>query len=140
MNDSPQNEDSQKDEPLLTAPIAPETVGEGSELLARDEVSSLENERLSAELSGLIQDIEERKKYALRLFILLCCWMGFVGICFLLAGFGNGASEADRANTEVGKHILFKLSDSVLITLLAGATLNLIALFAIVAWYLFPKK
>ena len=127
--------------------IVAESIGDGSRERAESEESELGNaaivydydlQRKAVALFGERQDIGERKSYALKLFVLLACWMGFVAICFLLAGFGNGTHAAIYAG-KIG-FPFFYLSDTVLVALLAGATVNLIALFAIVAWYLFPKK
>lgn len=135
----------------IFAGIEPESPLEGSRILAEEEeelfgseqekhdfVRDLEFEQKLVDLSGLRQDIDERQKYASRLFVLLACWMGFVAICFLLTGLKDFRFSFMSIPVATGG--FFYLSDTVLIALLAGATVNLIALFAIVAWYLFPKK
>ena len=137
--------------------IAAESPDLGSRVLAEGEASLFESAKQDfdidqhdqleralkrVQLESDTQDIEQRKKYALLLYVLLACWMAFVAICFLLAGFGRGVSSGHESGVAIssGCHILFELSDTVLLALLTGATINLIALFAIVAFYLFPKK
>lgn len=83
--------------------------------------------RNNLELQSLQQDIEERRKYAHRIFNLVSLWLWIVALVILLHGFGNN-------------HGLFKLSDSILVTIVGGTTINVLGLFAIVANYLFPKQ
>lgn len=114
-----------------------ERAGEKQDYEVRQQVN-FEVQKQIVELSGARQDIGERKSYASKLFVLLACWMCFVAICFLLTGCKE--LQFSFLNFPIATGGFFYLSDTVLIALLAGATVNLIALFAIVAWYLFPKK
>jgi polyferredoxin len=70
------------------------------------------------------QDISMRKEYAWLIFRFVCYYMFFVFLILFLSGSPS----------------LFKMSDSVLITLLGTTTATVISLFAIVVNYLFPKK
>jgi len=74
---------------------------------------------------GLKQDIGERKSYANKIFWLVCGWLGIVLLLVALSG-ANGIGIA--------------ISDAVLISLVSGVSVNIIALFAIVANYLFPRR
>ncbi len=73
---------------------------------------------------GLAQDMDERKLYAHRIFVLVCMWLFLVSLVFVADGNGN-----------------LHYSDSVIITLLTTTTANVIGLFILVTKYLFnPKK
>jgi hypothetical protein len=78
--------------------------------------------RYAAETKSLEQDTSERKKYAARIYWLLCGWL--VMLFALL--FCRGFLKAD-------------LSDKVLIAIITGTTANILGIFAIVVAYLFPK-
>jgi hypothetical protein len=83
----------------------------------------LERERYATETEGRKQNIQERKTYAKRIFILLSIWLFtlFELICYSGIGF-------------------LKLSDKVLITLITATTADILGIFAIVITYLFPKS
>jgi hypothetical protein len=85
----------------------------------------LDNEHKAEDLERKKQDRDQRKTFALRIFVLLCAYLLVVGILLALSGFSC---------------IPFLLSDTVLITLLGTSCANVIALFAIVIKYLFPHK
>jgi len=89
-------------------------------------LSKEEKEFFSVKAEGLRQDIHERKKYARRIFILCCCWVSAVSLLLLLQGFGKSS--------------WFRLSDTVLLGAIGSTTANIIAVFVIVARYLFPDK
>ena len=73
----------------------------------------------------LEQDLTERKKYAGRIFWLVVGWIVAIFAVVVLQGFS--------AKTE------FSISDSVLMTLIGGTTINILGIFIVVANYLFPK-
>lgn len=79
--------------------------------------------RQELELQGLQEDLENRKRYAGRIFYLLAAWIAAIFALVVADGVG-----------------WIEVSDAVLIALISGTTLNVIALFAIVARYLFPKR
>ena len=80
----------------------------------------------AAQTRGLEQDIEERRKYSLRIFILCCVWVfGIFGL--LLA---QGFNWITR----------FNLPQPVLLAAIGSTTANIIAVFVIVARYLFPNR
>lgn len=90
-----------------------------------EEKKSLENERLKAEIEDLVQDRDQRKTYANRLFWLVAVWLVVIGLIVLLHGFS---------------HVPFTLSGTVLTTLIGSTTVSVLGLFAIVVNYLFPKR
>lgn len=79
-----------------------------------------------AHLEGLRQDIGERKKYAHRIFVLICFWLAAV---FLLL-VADGLSNID----------LFVLPEGVILAIIGSTTLNVLGIFYIVTHYLFPKR
>lgn len=74
-------------------------------------------------LKGKRQDRKERKLYANLTFTLISIWLMLIIVIFV--GIGKGS---------------LGYSDSVVIALLTTTTAGVIALFAIVAKYLFPSK
>jgi hypothetical protein len=93
----------------------------------RQEIAEFEAESKRLALEGKRQDIEARKEYANKIFILISVWLGCMIVITLLAGFGS-------------KYGWFKMADSVLIALITTTTGSVIGLFAIVANYLFKNK
>ncbi len=85
----------------------------------------LYNQRLEAEINDLTQDRDQRKTYANRLYWLIVGWLIVVGLIMLLHGLSP---------------ISFKLSVTVLTTLIGSTTISVLGLFVIVANYLFPKR
>jgi hypothetical protein len=96
-------------------------------MLAREQIIN-ENERdrrklLEEFIKDTQQDREQRKAYADKIFWLVCLW--------LLAVLGLAALAGGKK---------FELSDTVLIAFISTVSVNIIALMAIVANYLFPKE
>jgi len=85
----------------------------------------LENARRRAEISGVQQDINERKKYAGRSFWLVTIWLALIGVIVSLQGF---------------KVCGFELPTSVLLTLIGSTTGSVLGIFLIVSRYLFPRR
>lgn len=83
-----------------------------------------EEELKKLEVQSKAQDIAMRKEYAGLIFRFVCYYMFVVFILLFLSGTPSS----------------FKMSDSVLMTLLGTTTATVISLFAIVVNYLFPKK
>ena len=73
----------------------------------------------------LEQDLTERKKYAGRIFWLIVGWIVAIFAIIVLQGF----------SAKTG----FSISDTVLMTLIGGTTINILGIFIVVANYLFPK-
>jgi hypothetical protein len=89
-------------------------------------ISKEERRFYEVQTHGLEQDIVERKKYARRIFILCCTWI-FVVFALLVA---QGLGWLTR----------FSLSEPVQLAAIGSTTANIIAVFVIVARYLFPDK
>lgn len=79
-----------------------------------------------AHVEGLKQDIGERKKYAHRIFVLICFWL-FAVLLLLIA---EGLSGIDH----------FVLPEGVILAIIGSTTLNVLGIFYIVTHYLFPKR
>ncbi|MCF0043521.1 hypothetical protein [Dyadobacter fanqingshengii] len=94
-------------------------------------------------LEGLSQNIRERKKYAEYIFWMVSIWLVMVVVLVWLNGLGevycyNFLDPLLRTGV---KYISFnfQLSDTVLITLITTATVNITAFFLVVTKYLFPN-
>ncbi len=103
------------------------TVSSEPDAQTKEELLDFEAQSKSLDLLDKQQDIDARKKYANKIFILISVWLGCMLVVVLLAGFG-------------GKCEWFKMADSVLIALITTTTGSVIGLFAIVANYLFKNK
>ena len=97
----------------------------------KSEQEDIDYKRQDALLKGLLQDIEERKTYARRIYRLICGWLIAV---FILVYF-HGAKLA-----WMGHFVAFELPESVLIALVTTTTINIIGIFVVVANYLFETK
>lgn len=132
----------------LPAEIAGTSLADLESLDFDKEQKTLELKLLNEQIDGINQDRKERKSYAGKLYWLLVVWLVFVASCFLLSGFeltpqvSSVTAPIDTGiDPPVGQTAMYKfvLSDTVLIALLSGATINIIALFTVVALYLFPS-
>jgi hypothetical protein len=106
-----------------------------------------ENAKLAEELNELRQNRAERKKYALRVFVVLNLWLVVVAYVLLAQGFKYGAPKLTytyipnyRPMITMAGAAPFQLSDNVVIALLTTTTGSIIGVFLIVAKYLFPAK
>jgi hypothetical protein len=115
-----------------------ESIGEAqpSASTKDDPQAKLESEffvksREAAEVKGIYQDLEERKKYAGRIFNLICGWLCALFGLLLLQGFGGVFPLIMHT---------FKLADSVVLALVGTTTLNVVGILYVVAYYLFPRK
>jgi|SRR5580698_9992966 hypothetical protein len=115
---------------------------EKSDIAKREEAAfeeQIQKERQKAEVKGIIQDIEERKKYAFRTFFLICAWLVGVFLLLILQGFfGTAPSSFEYKNGNV-LTLNFNLHDSVLLAVVGGTTASIISIFVIVVKYLFSK-
>lgn len=91
----------------------------------------------------LKQDRLERQKYAKYLFKLVCAWLLGVYSIIILGGLSASTIRIDVDDIPHLERIdglpKFELSDTVLLALIGGTTVNVLGLFIIVANYLFPK-
>lgn len=78
-------------------------------------------------IDQLKQDLDERKRYAAKIYRLIALWLGSLGFILLLQG------------VKLPKDF-FTLSDSVLLALIGGTTANVLGMFFIVLKYLFPQQ
>ena len=95
-----------------------------AEELAREEEHSFSKEREKLQLQGMSDDLQARKTWGERVFVLLVVWLAVVVLAVICQGFGWRE---------------FHVADSVLITLITTTTANVLSLGYIVANYLFPK-
>ncbi|CAM2005529.1 hypothetical protein [Acanthopleuribacter pedis] len=87
--------------------------------------SSKEQQTLSSiQLRGLQQDIDERKNYASKVYWLVCFWLGFIALMFILQGFNFFG---------------FKLDNEVLKWAVVTMGLNVLGLLFAVIRYLFDR-
>ena len=96
--------------------------------------SSVERDESLERLKQLQQDREERKKYADKIFRLIVIWLGFIMVLLFFQGFCN------LLRTSPDSQPCFFLSDAVLIAAITSTTASVIALFVLVAKYLYPKR
>jgi hypothetical protein len=94
---------------------------------ARGEARDFDLQAAQENLEQSRQDRAERKKYASHIFKLVCAWLGAIVAMLLSQGF-------------LGPWRLFHLSDSVLIATVTSTTASIVAIFAFVAKYLFPRR
>lgn len=100
-----------------------DTVNISKEHIANEDKRDKEEQILIERLKDSQQNREQRKQYANKIFWLVCAWLVVLVIIVGQAGCGR-----------------LILSDSVLIALISGASINIIGLMVIVANYLFPKN
>lgn len=79
-------------------------------------------------LKTLRQNNQERKKYAMYIFILTCIWAFLIFLILFFEGFGANAP------------FCFSISDNVLITLITTTTINFFGFFLLVIKYLFNSE
>jgi hypothetical protein len=82
-------------------------------------------EETVAFLGDQIQDREERRRFAPRIYWATIAWLVAVLATIVLEGFGVGG---------------FQLPDAVLIALITSTTLNVISVLVTVVRYLFPRR
>ena len=85
----------------------------------------LHHKRQEALLRGILQDIDERKKYAAQIYWLTVGWLALMGYILLVQGYNA---------------YWFELHDSVLIALVTTTTTGIVGLLVLVTKYLFPTK
>jgi len=85
----------------------------------------LEYEAKLARLNNYMDEAKQRRKYALRIFILTCIWVTSILGLVLLQGFSWKG---------------FHLSDSVLLAAIGTTTANIIGVFLIVTRYFFSRE
>lgn len=101
--------------------------------LTPDSLADSERRKLDAEArlaetkaTSAEQNLEERKRYADRIFKLIVCWLAGVGLMLFFQGQEHASS--------------FYLDETVLIALIGGTTANVLVIFYVVVKYLFPPS
>ncbi len=80
-----------------------------------------------AELDSYKQNMDLRRTFSNKIFILLVCWVIAIFALLVLQGFGS-------------KYDFFNLSDKVLMTFLGATSASVIGVFLLVTKYLFNTK
>jgi hypothetical protein len=76
---------------------------------------------------GKSLDIQQRKEYASKTFRLVCWWLGGLFLLLFLNGFKFS-------------WLMFQLSDTILLAIISGTTVNILGIYIVVINYLFPKR
>ncbi len=118
--------DLEKIESSAFEPPTPDKVAE----LEKNELE-VDQEKETKRLQNLAlkQDIDLRKDFAWDIFYLIVAWLFLVFVVLLLQGF----------TATICAH-KFGLSDSVVLALISGTTVNVLGIFLIVVRYLFPTR
>lgn len=77
------------------------------------------------EIKDMRQNREERKSYALQIFIMICIYLFLIFVLLFFYGFKSWG---------------FQLSEKVVLSLIGTTLINVLGVFIIVVNYLFPKK
>jgi hypothetical protein len=94
--------------------------------LTQDEELAAVPEAHRVAIAGMKQDMDERKVYARRIFILICCWVGGMFVLLLAQGLGTWY------------WLRFALPTSIMLAAVGSTTVNVLGLLYIVVHYLFP--
>jgi hypothetical protein len=101
----------------IVAPVLPKPSRKVQKL------TELEEKIYAAHTAGLLQDIGERKLYALKIYHLTVAWLLVLAIFVLLHGWQN--------------HLGLYISERIMLALITSTTIEVMGLFVIVARYLF---
>ncbi len=113
----------------ISSIVIPESPSDKPDSKTVDEMKFAEQEK-ELYLESFRQDMKERKSYASKVFWLIVCWLLAVFLLVVVAGL-NVRMVID------GWEWSFKLSNSVLITLISTTTANVLGIFVFVVRYLF---
>ncbi|HEX4008058.1 MAG TPA: hypothetical protein VHX60_17930 [Acidobacteriaceae bacterium] len=92
----------------------------------KKETTELKHRLQSEKIRSLSQDIDERKKYAHRIFCLICGWLGATFLVLVADG--------------IAQSKWFYLPEGVLLALIGGTSADVLGIFYIVTHYLFPQN
>jgi hypothetical protein len=116
-------------EKIESSGFEPATPDKTAELEKNELETDQERETKRLQNVALAQDIALRKQFAWDIFYLIVAWLILV---FVVLGFqGFAVAILDHR---------FRLSDSVLLALIGGTTVNVLGIFLIVVRYLFPTR
>lgn len=108
-----------------------------------ERINNAEADKAEEQVRNLQQDREERQKYAKNLFHVICAWLIGIYSILLFNGFNDSTVHFKTDDIPLIKRVVilpkFQLSDTVLLALIGGTTVNVLGLFVIVANYLFHK-
>ncbi len=110
--------------------VAPSGDVEDHEALKK-EARLFERKRREQELARGKQELEQRERYAGRVYRMIVAWLVSILAITLLQGF-RGLHGFTRGR--------FHLSDSVVLGLIGGTTVTVLGLFVIVVRNLFPRR
>lgn len=94
-------------------------------------ISETEDLKLRTHLRRLEQDIDERKKYANRIFVLVAIWLAVVVVVLVADGIRW---------PWMARYVGFDLPEAVLMALITTTTGGVVGILLIVARYLFPQR
>ena len=100
-------------------------INEAEDKRLQREAQKLANKLRKERLKGQKQDRKQRKNFSYMIFYFLCAYLVFVFVVLFFSGFSG---------------LIFRMADSVLITLLSTTTVNVISIFILVVKYLFPTE
>lgn len=95
------------------------------------EREDLDKKREREYVRGLKQDIDERKKYANRIFVLVAVWLAVVVVVLVADGIRW---------PWMARYVGFDLPEAVLMALITTTTGGVVGILLIVARYLFPQR
>lgn len=98
--------------------------------------SDIKKERERLELLNFRQDMEARREYANKLYLLIRWWLIGIGILILFQGVTLDLPSLFKDYFSIS----FLLSDKVLIAILTGTTINVLGLFLVVARYFYKSN
>ncbi len=116
-------------EKIESSGFEPATPDKTAELEKNELETDQERETKRLQNVALAQDIALRKQFAWDIFYLIVAWLILVFVVLGFQGFAVAILD-DR----------FRLSDSVLLALIGGTTVNVLGIFLIVVRYLFPTR
>lgn len=105
-----------------------EEVSNEEKQLSKYEEYAFENPHEAVQLRSLIQDIQERKSYASKIFFMVVGWLIIILAIIILGGI------------ETNNGRILKISDTVILALIGSTTINITTFFVIVTKYLFPSN
>lgn len=90
-----------------------------------EEIKYLDREAKRVGVTELLQNVTERKKYAHRIYCLICFWLAAVLLIVIASGCHN---------------VEIEVPEPVLLALITGLSVNVLGIFIFVVKYLFPSK
>ena len=117
-------------------PLPSPSEGDDEHTLEEHIKSDIKKEREALELLNFRQDINARREYANKLYLLIKWWLIGIGILIICQGVTLDVPFLSKDYFLIS----FSLSDQVLITILTGTTINVLGLFLVVARYFYKSN